>query len=130
MANSVYQNFIVESKFNDNLDTKLNAMGLMTIDSGLTAEEGMVVKINKYTYAGTVEQLAKGVGNSVRGSITVATTPYEVKLYQQAFDYQDEDFMTDNKVVDYGVKGAANEMVNQLGDEFYTEAAKANLKAH
>ena len=102
MANTVYSNFIIESKLNDNLDTKLNAKNLMTIDTGLTASEGMTIKVNKYTYTGEVETLAKGVGSTAakRGSLTVASTDYTVKLYQQAFDYFDEEFMTDNKVVD------------------------------
>ena len=130
MANTVYSNFIIESKLNDNLDTKLNAKNLMTIDSGLTASEGMTIKVNKYTYTGEVETLAKGVGSTAnkRGSLTVASTDYTVKLYQQAFDYFDEEFMIDNKVVDYGVAGASNEMVNQMTDEFFTEIAKATLK--
>ena len=128
MANTVYENFIIESKLNDNLNTKLNAKTYMTIDTGLTANDGMTVKINKYTYTGEVEKLAKGVGSTKRGSLTVTTVPYNVNLYQQAFDYYDEEFMTDSKVVDYGVAGASNEMVNQMTDEFFTEIAKATLK--
>lgn len=130
MANTVYSNVIIESKLNDNLETKLNAKSLMTIDNTLAASEGMTIKVNKYTYTGESETLAKGVGStaSKRGALTVTSTDYVVNLYQQAFDYYDEEFMTDNKVVDYGVAGASNEMVNQMVGEFFTELAKATLK--
>ena len=54
MANTVYENFIIESKLNDLLTTKLDAKTLMTIDNSLAESEGMIKKINKYTYTGEI----------------------------------------------------------------------------
>lgn len=89
MANTVYENFVLESKLKDILSTKLNTKTLMTIDNSLTESAGMIKKVNTYTYTGTVEKLAKGAKNTQRGAITYESTPYTVKaiitLLQTAF---------------------------------------------
>lgn len=129
MANTVYENEVLQAQLTNNLDTKLDAKGFMTIDNTLSASEGMIVKVRKYAYTGTVEQLAAGEKNTsgARGKIEVTSTPYEVLRYQQVFDYTDSDAMTDSNVVDMGMAGAENEMVNEINDEFFTEIAKATL---
>ena len=128
MANTVFNNKIIEAKAKDLLTTKINTRSLMTVDNSLTAEAGMTKTINVYTYTGTAEELAAGVGNAARGAITFNGTDYTVKLVQQAFDYQDEDFMKDDNVVDFGVKGATEVMTNKMTADFFAECAKANLK--
>lgn len=127
MANTVYANKIIESKAQDLLTTSVNARSLMNVDNSLSATPGMTKTIHTYTYTGEVEELEAGEGNSVRGSVAYAPTDYTVKLVQQAFDYQDEDFMKDNLVVDMGVKGATQLMTNKMTADFYAEAAKATL---
>lgn len=127
MANTVYDNFVLESKLKDILSTKLNTKTLMTIDNSLTESAGMIKKVNTYTYTGKVEKLAKGNKNTQRGAITYASTPYTVKVAQQVFDYYDEEFMQDPNVLDYGLEGAAQVMVNDMTADFFTEIAKATL---
>lgn len=129
MANTVYDNFVLESVLNDNLKTKLNANNWMTIDNSLVGAEGDFVKVVKYTYSGEVEKLAKGAKNtdSKRGSITTAATNYTIKCAQEVFDYADEDTNKDSKTVEYGMKGASNLMVNDMVNDFFTEIAKATL---
>lgn len=127
MANTVYDNFVLESKLKDILSTKLNTKTLMTIDNSLTESAGMIKKVNTYTYTGKVEKLAKGAKNTQRGAITYASTPYTVKVAQQVFDYYDEEFMQDPNVLDYGLEGAAQVMVNDMTADFFTEIAKATL---
>ena len=128
MANTVYANKIIEAKAKDLLTTAVNTRSLMTIDNSLTQEAGMIKVINTYTYSGTAEELEAGQGNTNRGSISYVPTEYKVKLVQQAFDYQDEDFMQDNNIVDNGVKGATQVMTNKLTADFITECGKATLK--
>ena len=48
MANTVYDNFVLESKLKDILTTKLDTKTLMTIDDSLTESAGMIKKINTY----------------------------------------------------------------------------------
>jgi HK97 family phage major capsid protein len=127
MANTVFANKVIEAKAKDLLTTAVNARSLMAIDNSLVAEAGMTKTIHTYTYAGEAEELAAGEGNSVRGAITYAPSDYTVKLVQQAFDYQDEDFMKDHNVVDMGVKGATQVMTNKMTADFFAEANKATL---
>ena len=127
MANTVYDNFVIESKLNDLLTTKLDTKTLMTVDTSLTESAGMIKKIHKYTYTGKVERLAKGAKNTTRGAISYEATPYTVKVAQQVFDYFDEEFMQDPHVVDFGIEGSAQLMVNDMTADFMTEIAKATL---
>ena len=129
MANTVFNNKVIEAKAKDLLTTAVNTRNLMTVDNSLAAEAGMVKTINVYTYSGTAEELAAGEGNTNRGSISYVGTDYTVKLVQQAFDYQDEDFMKDNTIVDNMLKGANQVMVNKMTADFIGECAKASLKA-
>lgn len=127
MANTVFNNKVLEAKAKDLLLTSVNTRNLMTIDSELSQSAGMVKTINVYTYTGTAEELAVGEGNTNRGSISYEGKDYEVKMVQQAFDYFDEDFMKDNTIVDNMIKGANQVMVNKMTSDFIGELAKANL---
>lgn len=127
MANTVYANKVIEAKAKDLLTTAVNTRNLMTVDTELAAEAGMIKTINVYTYSGEAEELAAGEGNTNRGSIAYVGTDYTVKMVQQAFDYQDEDFMKDNTIVDNMLKGANQVMVNKMTADFVAEAKKASL---
>lgn len=126
MANTVYANKVIEAKAKDILSTAINARSMMTIDNSLTASAGMTKTINTYTYTGTAEEVAAGVGNTSRGSIAYVGNDYTVKMVQQAFDYTDEDFMKDNVIVDMGIKGATSVMSNKMTTDFYSALATKN----
>ena len=123
MANTVYPNKVIEAKAKDILTTQINARSMMTIDTSLTQNAGMVRTINTYTYTGAAEEVAAGSGNSTRGSISYVGNDYTVKMVQQAFDYLDEDFMKDPVIVDYGIKGATSVMTNKMTSDFYSALA-------
>ena len=123
MANTVFNNKIIEAKAKDILTTQINARSMMTIDTSLTQNAGMVKTINTYTYTGTAEEVAAGSGNTSRGSIAYVGNDYTVKMVQQAFDYLDEDFMKDPVIVDYGIKGAMSVMTNKMTSDFYAALA-------
>lgn len=127
MANTVFENRVIEAKAQDLLTTAVNTRNLMNVDNSLTQEPGMIKTINVYTYTGEAEELGIGEGNSVRGGITFKGTDYTVKMVQQAFDYHDEEFMKDNNVVDMGVKGATQLMTNKMTADFIAEAKKATV---
>ena len=127
MANTVFENKIIQAKAKDLLTTAVNTRNLMTVDNSLTQEAGMIKTINVYTYTGEAEELGIGEGNSVRGGISFVGTDYTVKMVQQAFDYHDEEFMKDHNVVEMGVKGATNLMTNKMTADFIAEAKKATL---
>lgn len=129
MANTVYSNKIIEAKANNLLTTSVNTRSLMSVDNSLAQEAGMTKTINVYTYNGSAEELAAGEGNTNRGSISYVGTDYTVKMVQQAFDYQDEDFMKDNTIVDNMLSRANQVMVNKMTADFVGELAKATLSA-
>lgn len=128
MANTLYDNVVLESKINDILETKLNAQNFMTIDTDLQAEAGMKKRINAYTYEGNVEEVAKGAKNTLKGKVTFQGNDYEVKVKQQTVEIQDEDIMQDPLVVEVAMEGSAIEMVNDLNADFFTEIAKTTTQ--
>ncbi|MBQ9913540.1 MAG: hypothetical protein IJO73_04860 [Clostridia bacterium] len=82
MANTVFNNKIIEAKAKDLLTTAVNTRNLMTVDNSLAAEAGMIKTINVYTYTGEAEELGAGEGNTNRGSISYVGTDYTVKMVQ------------------------------------------------
>ena len=127
MANTVFNNKIIEAKAKDLLTTSVNTRNLMSVDNTLAQEAGMTKTINTYTYSGAAEEVAAGEGNSTRGAISYVGNDYTVKMVQQAFDYTDEDFMKDNTIVDSLLKGANQVMVNKMSADFVTEIGKASI---
>lgn len=128
MANTIFENKVIEAKATDLLTTAVNARSLMTIDNSLAETEGMTKTINVYTYTGKVEKLEDGAKNSTRGSIAFVGTDYKVGRVQQVFDYSDSEFMRDNNVVDMSLEGANALMVNEMTSDFYAECAKGSLE--
>lgn len=128
MANTVFENKIIESKATDLLTTSVNHRSLMTIDNSLAESEGMTKTINVYTYTGKVEKLADGAKNSTRGAVSYVGTDYKVGRVQQVFDYSDSDFMKDNSVVDVALEGANALMTNEMVADFYAECEKAAVE--
>ena len=123
-----YRNFVLEAKLNELLETGLNAKNFMTIDNSLVAAPGMIKKIHRYTYAGEVENVKVGQGNTKFGQVTYVSEAYEVEVAQQKFAYRDEEFMQDPMIVDAGLKGMAKTMINDMNAKFFAELAKGTLE--
>lgn len=128
MANTVFENKVIEAKAKDLLLTAVNTRNLMTVDNTLAETAGMTKTINVYTYTGTAEELAAGAKNTNRGAIAYVGTDYTVKRVQQVFDYLDDDFMKDGTIVDNMLKGANQVMVNKMTTDFIGECGKATLE--
>lgn len=127
MANTVFNNKIIEAKAKDLLTTSVNTRNLMSVDNSLAQEAGMTKTINVYTYTGAAEEVGVGEANSVRGAISYTPVDYTVKYVQQTFDYADEDFMKDNTIVDNMLKGATQTMTNKMAADFVAECGKATI---
>lgn len=128
MANTIFDNKIIEAKAKDLLATAINTRNLMTVDNSLAESAGMTKTINVYTYTGEAEELDNGEGNSTRGALSFVGNDYKVKRVQANFDYTDDDFMKDHSVVDNGVAGATAILKNKMNADFFAECAKASLK--
>lgn len=127
MANTIFDNKIIEAKAKDLLETAINTRSLMTVDTTLAEDAGMTKTINVYTYTGEAEELGAGEGNTSRGAISFTGTDYKVKRVQANFNYTDEDFMADGNTVDMGVAGATAQLKNKMNADFFAQCAKASL---
>ena len=130
MPNShvIYDNYVLENKVEDMLNTMLNVRSFMTIDYSLVANAGMKKIIHRYDYEGQVERLAMGQGNTVSGKVTFVEEEYEVQVAQQQFAYFDEQAMKDPMVIEVGLKGAATTMINDMNNQFFAELEKATIE--
>ena len=124
MAIQLYDNFVVENKITETVNSLLDVNSLMTLDTTLTTDAGLTKKIHKYTYTGHVEQLAKGAKNTNYGEIAMAESEYTVKRYQQTYKFNDIDVMTDPYIQDVFADGAAKAMANEIRTEYFAELAK------
>ena len=124
MAIQTYENFVLEHKMTDLVNTNVNVNALYTIDNSLALEAGLKKVINKYTYTGAVEKLAKGAKNSTRGAVAYVPSEYTVERYQQTFGYNDMDIMADPYILDVMTTGAAQVMANEIREEYFAELAK------
>ena len=123
-SNVVYDNFIIENKFEEILSTKVDLSNYMTVDRSLTENAGMVKKIHKYTVSGNVEDLAMTEGNSQDISSTFTEESYTVGVTQGRGNYYDEQAMTDPLVVDNLTRGLAETMVNDFTKKAIAEYSK------
>lgn len=124
MAIALYENFVLENKMTDLVNTNLDVNALFTTDTSLESEAGLKKVVNKYTYTGAVEKLAKGAKNTAKGGVTLVPTEYTVERYQQTFEYNDMDVMQDPYVLDVLTTGAATTMSNHIREQYFAELAK------
>ena len=126
--NTIYENEIIENKMTDLLNTRLNTKSLMVVDTTLSENAGLRKVINRYTYNGKVEQLGKGEKNSVKGTVSFVPEYYDVKRYQQTFEYNDMDAMADPYIVDVAMQGAITEIANEINEEYVSEILKIGTR--
>ncbi len=124
MAIQTYANFVLENKMTDLVNTNLDVNSLFTVDNTLATEAGLKKVVNKYTYNGTVEKLAKGAKNTEKGAVTFVPAEYTVERYQQTFVYNDMDVMQDPYILDVATTGAATVMANDIKAQYFTELGK------
>lgn len=124
MAIELYENVVLENKITDLVNTNLDTNALFTTDTSLAEEAGLKKIINKYTYTGAVEKLAKGAKNTTKGGVELVPTEYIVERYQQTFNYNDMDIMQDPNVLDVLTTGAATLMSNHIKEQYFAELEK------
>ena len=121
---ALYENFVLENKMTDLVNTALDVNALFTTDTSLESAAGLKKIVNKYTYSGAVEKLAKGAKNTTKGSVALVPTEYAVERYQQTFEYNDMDVMQDPYILDVMTSGAAELMANHIRTQYFGELAK------
>ena len=128
MANTRYENFVLENKLKDQLTTSLSMLDFVTIDDTLTAEAGQIKRVHTYSSTGAAEVVAEGEGNSQSIEMSYTTKDYTVKTTQARFVYTDEDEMSDPYLVEGGLTNLANAITNKVTAEVVSEFEKATKK--
>ena len=128
MANVVYDNFVLENKIEDLLTTGVDLNSYVTADNSLTENAGMQKTIHTYTSTGNVEDLAQGEGNTGDIEVNFESVDYTVGTTQGRFSYFDEEVMKDPMVVEVGLKGLSERMVNDFTAKAIAEFAKGTQK--
>ena len=123
-THALYTNQVLENQMTDLVNTRLEVNSLFTVDNSLSTEAGLKKVVNKYTYAGAVEKLAKGAKNTTKGAVTFTTSEYDIERYQQTFDYNDMDVMQDPYILDVATNGAATLMSNHIKEQYFAELEK------
>lgn len=121
---ALYENFVLENKMTDLVNSTIDVNALFTVDNSLEGEAGLKKIINKYTYTGSVEKLGKGQKNTNKGSVNFVASEYEIERYQQTFEYNDMDVMQDPYLLDVATKGASEVMANHIREQYFAELAK------
>lgn len=122
----LFTNQVIENKMTDLVNTALDVNALFTRDDSLTTEAGLKKVINKYTYAGAVEKLAKGAKNTTKGNVTFEGKEYDIERYQQTFEYNDMEVMQDPYILDVATNGAATLMANHMREQYIAELRGTN----
>lgn len=127
MANTVYDNVVIANKINDILTTKVDLNNYMTLNESLTQAPGMKLTVHTYKPSGNVEDVEQGAGNTEDITVSFDSAEYEVKTTQGRFQYFDEEAMKDPMVVETGLQGLAQTMVNDWVKKAIAEFEKGTL---
>ena len=126
-THKAYQNYVLETLIEDQLNSKLDLLRFCTIDNSLVGVAGDKKVIRVYSATNATEKLAMGEGNTLNIEATFDDVEYVIQLAQNRFPYYDEELMKDPKVVETGMKHTAVDMVNTIQADVYAEFAKATL---
>lgn len=127
MANTPYENFVLQTIIEDQYASGLEMMSFCNVVNDLTNISGMKIIRNKYTATDGTEILAKGAGNTKLIEASFEPEEVKIQLYQNHFMYYDEDLLEDPTVVETGVRHGATDMWNTTRGDIMAEFNKATL---
>ncbi len=127
MANKLYPNHVLENRFEDQYNSKLDLMQFCTVDDSLVGVAGDTKKINTYTATDGTETLVMGEGNTKDIEVSYETKEYTIELLQNRFPYYDEEEMNDPLVVEKGLEHMSVDMFNTANAKAMAEFNKATL---
>lgn len=129
-THKIYDNFVLQSKFEDQYATKLDLMQFCTIDNSLVGTAGEKVTINTYTATEGTETLKMGEGNTENIEVSFTPENYTIELLQNRFPYYDEQAMIDPLAIDKGMDMMVTDMFNTAMTKCMAEFGKAKLKTY
>lgn len=127
MANKLYPNHVLENRFEDQYNSKLDLMKFCTVDDSLVGTAGDKKIINTYTATNGTETLEMGAGNTKDIEVSYESKEYTIELLQNRFPYFDEEAMNDPLVVEKGLAHMSVDMFNTANAKAMAEFKKASL---
>ena len=127
MANKTYPNQVLENRFEDQYNSKLDLMPFCTVDDSLVGVAGDKKVINTYTATDGTEVLAMGEGNTKDIEVSYEAKEYTIELLQNRFTYYDEEEMRDPLVVEKGLQHGVVDMFNTANAKAMAEFNKASI---
>lgn len=127
-THQTYDNKVLEVKFEDQYNSKLDLMQFCTVDSSLAGTVGDKKQIRTYTASNGTEVLQMGEGNTKNIEVSYSEKEYAIELLQNRFPYYDEELMKDPNVVDKGLDHMAVDMFNTANAKAMKEFQKASIQ--
>ena len=127
MANKTYPNQVLENRFEDQYNSKLDLMQFCTVDDSLVGVAGDKKVINTYTATNGTEVLEMGEGNTKDIEVSYEAKEYTIELLQNRFTYFDEEEMRDPLVVEKGLNHGVVDMFNTANAKAMAEFNKASI---
>jgi hypothetical protein len=127
MANKLYPNHVLENRFEDQYNSKLDLMQFCTVDDSLVGVAGDKKVINTYTATNGTETLEMGAGNTKDIEVSYESKEYTIELLQNRFPYYDEEAMNDPLVVEKGLEHMSVDMFNTANAKAMAEFKKASI---
>ena len=128
MANKLYPNHVLENRFEDQYNSKLDLMQFCTVDDSLVGVAGDKKVINTYTATNGTETLAMGAGNTKDIEVSYESKEYAIELLQNRFPYFDEEAMNDPNVIEKGLAHMSVDMFNTANAKAMAEFNKASIE--
>ena len=125
MANNPYSNFVLQNEIEDQFNSHLDLDRFCEIDKSLELNDGMTVKIHRYSASNGTQKLSLGQGNTQTIEANYTEIEYNIALAQNRFSYHDEEAMKDPMIVVTGTKHMGTDMFNTTNGDIYTEFKKA-----
>lgn len=127
MANKTYPNQVLENRFEDQYNSKLDLMQFCTVDDSLVGVAGDKKVINTYTATNGTEVLEMGEGNTKDIEVSYEAKEYTIELLQNRFSYYDEEEMRDPLIVEKGLQHGVVDMFNTANKKAMAEFNKASI---
>lgn len=127
MANKTYPNQVLENRFEDQYNSKLDLMQFCTVDDSLVGVAGDKKVINTYTATNGTEVLEMGEGNTKDIEVSYESKEYTIELLQNRFSYYDEEEMRDPLIVEKGLQHGVVDMFNTANKKAMAEFNKASI---
>lgn len=126
MPNTIYPNFVLENKVEDQFNSHLDLQQFCKIDNTLAGTAGMKKKIHVYTATNGTEKLEMKVGNTQTIEASHTAKEYTILLAQNRGVWYDEEQMTDPLIPFTIARHAGTDLFNTMNKDIFAALGTAS----